>query len=121
MSRGLSRAAAVAAGPDGAQVLSDGVGQSLAKGVGPPGLAARALLDDPLDGAHREGDAAGLDDLQVDRAQPPDRVRADASPGRGRPDDLVELGDLREPRIRGEPRAGPAASEEVGHRRVTRT
>ena len=112
---GLEAASPVAARSDGAQVLADRVAEPVAEALHLAHLPAGAFLDDPFDGADGERDAARLDDLEVDGAQPPRGV-----PPRlvwARPaDDLVEIGDARQARIRHDPHE-VRSLEQVRHRR----
>ena len=63
------------------QIVADQPGDVGADGVGLLGRAARLLLDDALQQADDEGDAGGLDRLQVDRGQQPGLARVVPVPG----------------------------------------
>ena len=82
---------------------------SCADRLGPGGVAARLLLDDPLQHRDGEGDAARLDRLQVDRREQPRTIAGPGGDLRERP----ERASGRGPHQRG----GVVGLEQVAHGR----
>ena len=102
-SAALAAAGLGAARADVAQAGADQPGDAVADRRGAVGVAGGALLDHPLDHRAGEGDAAGLDRLQVAGREQPRAVAAVA----GRGGDGVE-------RAVGRPARGAAAGSALG-------
>ena len=91
----LEPARFVRAGPNLLQVGADDRRDRRSQAFGFAGVASRLLLDDAFEQAGHEGDAAGLDGLQVARREQPRRVRPACAGSRVR-QDVGERGNRRQ-------------------------